>query len=186
MRYKLALAGIIAVLLVLGFFYVRSTPHYSLYQLKRAVNNHDADDALKFINIDSIIDNLGKNLFGKGGGEENQSPLKGMFADAMPKIKESIKSSFRTSIAAPDEASKEKQGKSTDDKSLRKSKSSIGGIEVGGLDAKKLKETSLWDVTIQRNGKIAVISLKNSPGFKARMVQTEGGYWQIAEIMLLQ
>lgn len=190
MRYNtLAIAVIVIVLLIAGFLYIQSTPHYSLYQLKRAVDNHDADKALKYVNIDSIAENLGKSLFGKGSseagkGEEKQSPLKGMLAEAMPQIKESVKSSFRNSIAARDEVSKEKQRKNTIDKPLRKSTSSIGGIEIGGLDAKKLKETSLWDIVVQRDGKTAEISLKNNPGMKARMVQTNVGFWQIVEIML--
>lgn len=190
MLYKtLAIAVIVIVLLITGFLYVQNTPHYSLYQLKRAVDNHDADEALKYVNIDSVVENLGKSLFGKGNreagkGEGKQSPLKGMLADAMPEIKESIKSSFRNSIADSDEVSKKKQRKNTIDKPARKSTSSIGGIEIGGLDAKKLKETSLWDIVVQRDGKTAEISLKNNPGMKARMVQTNGGFWQIVEIVL--
>lgn len=69
MRHRLlAFIGIIIVLPVVVFYYVKSTPHYSLYLLKGAVENHNPDEALKYINIDSIVDNLGRVFLAKIAG----------------------------------------------------------------------------------------------------------------------
>jgi hypothetical protein len=187
MRHKaVAVTGIIIVLLVIGFFYVRSTPHYSIYMLKRAVENHDPDEALKYINIDSIVDNLGRSFFGKGGGGISQEEGKGtslkmLVADALPGIKESIRSSFRSSIAS---SSDEKHREKIAVQQNKSPASSIGGVEIGGLDLRKLRESSVMDVVIQKDGETAIAYLKNNPGIKARMVKTDAGYWQVVEIIL--
>jgi hypothetical protein len=193
-RYRfVAATGIIIALLVVSFFYVKNSPHYSLYQLKRAVEDHDPDEALKYIDVDSIVDGLGASFFGKTGEgtgheEGRRSHLKRLAAEAMPGIKESVRSSFRAAIASRGEE-KQSEEKQKDKVVVRNNKSqapSIGGVEINGLDLRKLKETSLWDLLIQRDGKTAKVSLKNNPGIKAKMIQTDQGNWQITQIVLTQ
>jgi hypothetical protein len=189
MKHKvLAIAGIIIALLAVGFFYVRNTPYYSLYQLKRAVQNHDPDEALKYINIDSIVENLGKSFFGKKeavrGQREGSTPsLHGLFAESMPSIKENLTASFRASIANPGHSNKNTNAK-TATQPRHHTEPSVGNIELEGLDIKKLQETTLWDITVRADGKIAMISLNNNPGIRAKMIQTSAGHWQVVEIIL--
>jgi hypothetical protein len=58
-RKQLFFGVILSVVCVLGvYFYWKSTPSYSLWMLKKAINNSSFDDALPFINIDAIVDNL--------------------------------------------------------------------------------------------------------------------------------
>jgi hypothetical protein len=194
MQYKAAVAiGLVIALLTGCFLYIKGTPHYSLYQLKRAVENHDPDGALKYISIDSIVDSLSTSFFGKTGEgtgheEGRGSHLKRLAADAMPGIKESIRSSFRASIASrgEEQQGEEKQGDKVAAHGSKNSASFIGGIEINGLDLRKLKETSLWDLLIRRDGKTATVSLENNPGITAKMVQTDEGHWQVTEIVLTQ
>lgn len=189
-RNSLALTGIIIVFLIVGFFYVRSTPHYSLYQLKRAVENHDPDEALKYINIDSIVDNLSKEFFGKGEWGNSQEggkglSLKKMVADALPEIKDSARSSFRASIASRNDG-QHNDGKQREKAAVQPHKNPappIGGIEIGDLDLRKIKKSSLWDLVVEKDGKTAMVHIKNTPGIKARMVKTEAGHWQVVEIL---
>ena len=202
--------SITIVLLSSGFFYVRSVPHYSLYMLKRAIENHEPDEALKFINVDSIVDKLGRDFLGKDSGgnsqESGKNPsLKRMVTDALPGIKESIRSSFRAAIASHGDNKQKKDlgtvGSVVND-NLNKSiiqevpreKSSvhlhknplfsIGGIEIDNLDVKKIKEISLWDLDIRVDGKTAIVHVKDTPNIKAKMVKTGAGYWQFVEILL--
>lgn len=188
MRHKIFLATgiVIAILLIVGFFYGRTTPHYSLYLLKRAIENHDPDEALKYLNLDSIVNNLEKSFFGKERGEGNQQErqnpsMKDLIAEAMPGIKESIKDSFRASIAGH---SGEKQKEKTAVQVHKNNGPSIGKIEIDGFNVRKLKETTVWDILIQKDGKSAMVSLKNNPAIKAKMIQTDNGYWQVVEIIL--
>ena len=173
-RTILIVVTIIIALLASGFFYVRSVPHYSLYLLKRAIESHEPDEALKYINIDSIVDNLGRDFLGKDRGDNSQESgknpsLKRMVTDALPGIKESIRSSFRTAIASHGDNKQKKdlgtvgsnrvvddslnkstiQGVPREKSSVRLHKNplfSIGGIEIDNLDVRKLKEISLWDL----------------------------------------
>lgn len=211
-KIYIAVSGII-IILTMGFLYARSTPHYSLYMLKRAIELGNPDQAMKYINIDSIVDNLGGNLFGtsEGGvGSEirGKFSLKGMVIDALPGIKDSIRSSVRAAIASrgegKPESSPENAASSKDiNKSLNTNSAhdaprrkttvrlkgnqqfSIGGITIGNLDVRRIEKISLWDLTIQSDGKTAVVSVKDTPNIKARMAKTDGGYWQIVEVLLL-
>jgi len=211
-RTILIVVTIIIALLASGFFYVRSVPHYSLYMLKRAIENHEPDEALKYINIDSIVDNLGRGFLGKDSGgnsqESGKNPsLKGMVTDALPGIKESIRSSFRAAIASHgDNKQKKNLGtvgsnhvvndnlnksntqevprEKTSDRLHKNPLFSIGGIEIDNLDVRKIKEISLWDLDIRVDGKTAIVHVKGTPNIKAKMVKTDAGYWQFVEILL--
>jgi hypothetical protein len=211
-RTILIVVTIIIAFLASGFFYVRSVPHYSLYMLKRAIESHEPDEALKYINIDSIVDNLGRDFLGKDGGDNSQESgknpsLKRMVADTLPNIKESIRTSFRAAIASHGDNKHKKdldtvgsnrvvddslnkstiQGVPREKSSVRLHKNplfSIGGIEIDNLDVRKLKEISLWDLVIKVDGKTAIVHVKDNPNIKAKMVKTDAGYWQVVEISL--
>jgi len=214
MRQKIYIAAsVIIVILAIGFLYVRCTPHYSLYMLKRAIEAHNPDQAMKYINVDSIADNLGRNFLGiSDGGVGSETPgkpfLKGMVIDALPGIKDSIRSSVRSAIVSRGENKRESGSKNTasnkeineslnansaQDATRRKTgirlngnqQFSIGGITVGNLDVRRIEKISLWDLTIESDGKTAVVSVKDTPNIKAKMAKTDGGYWQIVEILLL-
>jgi hypothetical protein len=208
----LIVVTIIIALLASVFFYVRSVPHYSLYMLKRAIENHEPDEALKYINIDSIVDNLGRDFLGKDGGDNSQESgknpsLKRMVADTLPGIKESIRSSFRAAIASHADNKQKKdlgtvgsnhvvndnlnkgimQEAPREKSSVRLHKNplfSIGGIEIDNLDVRKIKEISLWDLDIRVDGKTAIVHVKDTPNIKAKMEKTDAGYWQVVEILL--
>jgi hypothetical protein len=101
----------------------------------------------------------------------------------MPLIKESLTTSFRASIAEPGRSNKNTKAK-TAMQPRHHTGPSLGKVELEGLDIKKLQATTLWDITVRTDGKIAMISLDNNPGIKAKMIQTSAGYWQVVEIIL--
>ena len=214
MKRKIYIAALaIIVFLAVGYFHVRSTPHYSLYMLKKAIEKHDPDEALKYIDIDSIVNNLGRNLFGnkeKGASQETsrKSSLKGMVADDLPGIKDSIRSSLREAIASGGKSKHKNNGKNTasgkeinesviggNTQGVHQNKIfaqlhknqllSIGGITIGNIDVRRFEKISLWDIIIQGDGKTAFVSVKDTPNIKAKMIKTDAGYWQITEVLLL-
>lgn len=103
-RWMLAAAGSATVILILAFFYIRGTPSYSLYMLQRAVENHDADEALKYIDVDSIVDRLAATLVGKDTSADKHSSkvsnLKTTVSDNLPRIKDSLRASLRQAIVS--------------------------------------------------------------------------------------
>jgi hypothetical protein len=214
MRRKIYIAAsAIIVILAIGFLYVRSTPNYSLNMLTRAIEARNPDQAMKYINIDSIVDNLGRNLLGiseasVGSETRGKSSLKGMVFDALPGIKKSIRSSVRAAIASHGEnkrgsgpkktASNKKINESLNTNSAQdvperkttirlngKQQFSIGGITIGNLDVRRIEKISLWDLTVENDGKSAGVSVKDTPNIKARMTKTDGGYWEIVEVLFL-
>ncbi len=45
-------------IVAIGFYYFVGTPQYSMWQLKQAAIHQDTDKAMRFINIDKLIDNV--------------------------------------------------------------------------------------------------------------------------------
>lgn len=214
MKWKIYISiSSIIVFLAMGFFYVRSTPHYSLYMLKHAIEKHDPDEALKYIHIDSIIDNLGRKFLGaneKISGHEmaGKPSVKSMIVDALPGIKDSIRSSVREAIISHGHHKQKNSSQNTvpnvegneiaptstahdaakGKTAVRLPKNqlfSIGGVTIGNIDMSRVEKISLWDLTINVEGKTAIVSIKDTPQIMARMAKTDTGHWQIVEILLL-
>lgn len=125
-----------------------------------------------------------------------------MVTDALPGIKESIRSSFRAAIASHGDNEQKKDLGTIGSDSLNKSTTqevprekssarlhknplfSTGEIEISNLNVRKIKEISLWDLDIRVDGKTAIVHVKDTPNIKAKMEKTDAGYWQVVEILL--
>jgi hypothetical protein len=174
MRYKVPIISVvILLLLVSGFLYVRTTPYYSIYQLAGAVNNHDPEKALKFIDVDSIVENLVKNL------SANEHALKPSTRKAiiagismnMASIKEGITQYIITSIRSGDSGNATKQ-------------ESAGGIGFGNFNINRIHKNIIWDLDVTTKGTTAFVRMKDKPERKVRMIRTPEGYWKIVEIII--
>jgi len=64
----------------LGLFYALSTPYYSLYMLKRAIIDRNADGVLKYLDTDSILDSMAKDFFFK---MDSDTPARNKFEESM-------------------------------------------------------------------------------------------------------
>jgi hypothetical protein len=190
---------VLAALLTAAVLYVRETPHYSLYMLKRAVDNRDADEALRYINIDSIVENLAKDLLGTKGAVDSRnrggkSPLKDMVTDSLPGIKDSLRLSLRKAITSPGKGQNgvvrggARSSDPEEDASLRlrSRQFSLGRIEIGDLDMERIRTVSVGDLVIDVDGATAVVQIKNNPQIKAKMMKTGPGNWQFTEILFSQ
>ncbi|MBA4418738.1 MAG: hypothetical protein C0392_12645 [Syntrophus sp. (in: bacteria)] len=174
MRFKVpVISGVILLLLVSGFFYLRTTPYYSIYQLAGAINSHDPEKALKYIDVDSIVEGLVKNL------SANENALKPASRKAiitgismnMASIKEGITQYIITSIQSGDAGNATKR-------------ESTGGIGLGNFNINRIHKNIIWDLDITTKGTTAFVTMKGKPGQKARMIRTPEGYWKIVEIII--
>ncbi len=157
------ISGIVIILAISSAYaYIRTTPRYSLYQLRSAMENHDPERALLFIDIDSIVDNLlrdvmqkqdvsPKNQWEKAGNDLG----KGLVLMMVPAMKESLKAQFKSAIASAD----------------------------GKNDLQKIKSGGLWDGEITVNGGSAILAINNNGVTKFRMIKSSNGYWKIIEII---
>ncbi|HRT27649.1 MAG TPA: DUF2939 domain-containing protein [Syntrophales bacterium] len=68
------------IVAVAAFLYVRTTPYYSLHMLKKAIVNRDAKGVLRYLDTDSILDNMAKDVFARMDSKE---PSRNKFEDHM-------------------------------------------------------------------------------------------------------
>ena len=102
MRLKIAiLSGVLLLMAACGFFYVKGTPYYSIYQLGRAVAHRDADAALKYVDVDSVTESLVQNLLLNAGAPSHvDKGMKAAISMNMPSIKEGVRTYLITAIRA--------------------------------------------------------------------------------------
>lgn len=165
-KVKYAAIGIgILFVLVSAFLYVKGTPQYSLYQFSKAVEAHDAETALKYFDVDSIVDNL-VNDFVKI--QEEKKPAnefeamgknftKGLMAMMVPAMKEALKVQFKEGIT-----------KQSEDKS----------------PLKKFNNFKWSDFEIKMEGNTAFLSRKDDKELTVKMVKTSAGHWKIVQLTM--
>jgi hypothetical protein len=162
------LQRIIAIMLVAVLWIVvgcaaTGTPRDSLSQLRTALLNHDADAALRYIDVDSITDHLAEdalNRYETSGDAltslgamvgRNMQPL------LLPLAKEAIRQRVRRAIS------------STDDN------------EYFGY----IRKAHVFFLTVSMEGDSkAFVEPKGKSDFAFRMAKTEQGYWKIVELIL--
>lgn len=164
---KLGIAIAIVALFVGSWTYLTGTPQYSLYQFKKAMANHDAETAFKYFDIDSVVDNLATELMNSKEMNQGASATdrlgqdfaKGFLALMLPTLKETMKGQLKRAITTPSD-----EGKDTP----------IGGLSKG----------SWSDFDVQVEGKMAIVSKKDDPNLKLKMVKSSAGHWRIVQMMI--
>lgn len=163
-KYTAICIGIVLVL-VSAFLYAKGTPQYSLYQFRKAVEAHDAETAMKYFDVDSIVDNLVSDFVKT---QEEKKPAnefeamgnnfaKGLMAMMIPTMKEALKVQFKSAITIPSE-----------DKSA----------------LKKFQNFKSSDFEIKTEGKTAILSRKDDKNVKVKMVKTSDGHWKIVQLIM--
>jgi len=145
-----------------AFLYVQKTPRYSLYQLKNALVAKDTGMIFKYIDVESITDNLANRFFAhiekkseKGREGASRSAGKDMFLRALPAMKNDLKRQMKDQLKLYIE-------------------------DEQWLNA--VKKTSIWIFDVKTDGNMAQIIVNKKPRFI--MVKTPEGYWKITDIMI--
>jgi hypothetical protein len=162
--------GIIVLVLAGGFLYARGTPRYSIYLLTRALNNYDADEALRYIDVDSIAEGLAKSIFVDGSGQRKVSrDVSAAVSMNMPSIKEGMRTYLASVIR-----SKEPFGDA-------KQREALG---LSDFDIHNIGAFTIWGLDIETRGKTARVKLKGKSGQSVQMARTDEGYWKIIGVNL--
>ncbi|GFO63660.1 DUF2939 domain-containing protein [Geomonas paludis] len=173
MKKLVILAVSLTAVLVAGFTFVKGTPQYSLYQFKQAVQNHDPDAAFKYLDVDSVVDNLASDLMNSQEmnkptsnpwEEAGQNMAKGLVTVMLPSIKEAMKGQIKTAITTAE--SEKKEG------------------DKGTNPIKGLSKGSWSDFDVKVEGKMAIVSNKQDDSLKFKMVKSSEGHWRITQIMI--
>ena len=162
-------ASILFVLIIalgIGYIFIKETPRYSLYWFKKAILEHDAESALKYLDTDSIVDNMLKDMPGEEDKAKAQSKdqskgsMKNIGKDIimqnLPAIKEQLREQLRSAI-----------------------------ISYNNRDAlDNLNKASVFGLQITMEGDIALVKIRGKDKVAFKMAKSSEGRWRIVSFNL--
>lgn len=148
----------LALVLALAACTLQGTPRNSLAMLHTALLNHNASEALRFIDVDSIVD----HLFARNAPppDDLARSLKlelgrGIAQFMLPSVKRALTRQIRNEIAS--------------------------GGEEGYFEY--IRRGSVWYMNITEEGTTALVEPKGKSRFKFRMERMPEGHWKIVQIL---
>ena len=207
-KLLMGLLGLVVLGIAFFFFYVVKTPHYSLYQIHKAVQTHDTALFQRHVDLDSVYGNGLDDLISSGMKREKTIGMDPFVAGIMKLVKPTVLQAMKD--ATLESVRREKNGaagngsgqevqvkndtpdKTKNDKASNKKNKWENQIPL----LKKLKERldvsnlKIKDASVTRKGdKVAELDvllhdIKLDKNFNAnmRMEQMNNGEWQIKEI----
>ena len=139
------------------------TPRHSLAELKSALLNHDADRALKYVDVDSIVNHMvedglrAKELTVKTDLDALGLALGRSIASAiLPQAALFVRQGVIAAIESDD--------------------------QLGYFF--QIRKASVWYFTIEEKGSTAVVTPRGDDKVQFKMERTDQGYWRITELIL--
>ena len=139
-----------------------NTPRRSLSELRTALLDHDAEQALRYIDTDSVVDCLVRDIF-RNYEKKADNPLGALGLMAarqaasalMPGIKDLVRKQLRDAITSSDEA---------------------GYFQ-------DIRRASVWYLNIDVEGDTALVRPRGKSDIRFRMARSDEGRWRIVEII---
>jgi hypothetical protein len=149
--------GLLAATLLVYGCSLSDSPRRSLSELKTALVNHDADKALKYIDVNSVVATFVNDLF--SGGEDTKNTfgltvVRGMANLARPAMSALVERQLRAAISSDN--------------------------QWGHFD--DIRRASVWYFTIAEEGDSALVEPRGKSSFYFVMKKTQPGWWRITEI----
>jgi hypothetical protein len=140
----------------------KDTPRHSLSELRAALLNRDADAAMRYIDVDSVVECMVSDIFLKHEGKAG-SPLeklgiaagKGAANIIMPAAKALVRMQVKAAISSHEDSGYFQQ----------------------------IRRASVWYLNITRDGDTAIVEPKGKSNTKFRMTRAPEGHWRIVEII---
>lgn len=159
---KAIIVTFIAIIVIASgsFYYYVGTPSYSLYKLKKAIQNHDSASFNKYVDVDRIVDDLMNTAVAQT--EKEMGDLKdNPFGELGMTIAKGLMSSMKEQMKTEINKSIEEISENKDDKYSK--------VEIEN---------------IVKEGKSAKVTLVNSEGdtIKMDMIEMPGRYWRIVSV----
>jgi len=138
------------------------SPRHSLGELRSALLAHDAERAVRYIDVESIVDCMARDMFERYE-KKAESPLalagvlvgRQAAALVMPVIKEAVRKELMEAIASSG--------------------------ETGYFH--DIRRASVWYLNIEVSGESAMVTPMGKSDVAFRMAKTKEGYWRIVEII---
>jgi hypothetical protein len=139
------------------------TPRHSLAELKSALLNHDADRALKYVDVDSIVNHMvedalrAKELSAKTDLDALGLALGRSIASAiLPQATLLIRQGVIAAIESDD--------------------------QLGYFS--QIRKGSVWYFSIDEKANTAIVTPRGDDKVRFKMERTDQGYWKITELIL--
>lgn len=153
-------ATLVAVFCIVAGCALPGTPRDSLSLLRTALLNHDADAALRYIDVDSITEHLVEDTLQRHGVFDDDlgvSVGRNIQPFLLPLVKEAVKKQVRRSISSTD--------------------------EKGYFNYIRKAHVFYLNVTMEGEDR-AFVEPKGKSDIAFRMNRTEQGYWKVVELIL--
>ncbi|MBU1092071.1 DUF2939 domain-containing protein [Patescibacteria group bacterium] len=162
-----------------GFYWFMGTPQYSMWQLKTAIAKHDSELAMKYFNVDKMVDNVWPKMTSALMTEAQQSDDtlgfmgillgSGIVDNMKPMIKEQLKTSLENTFSG------NQQGNQTTNTEV--------SVSIFDTDPKAWDKMKL----ISKGGRSYINIPKDVNGsdtdMKLVLTQaSDGRYWQFSDI----
>ena len=152
---------VVIIALGIGYILIKETPRYSLYWFKKAILERDAEKALKYLDTDSIVDNMAKDMSGEEDKEKAQSNDrskgsmnnigKDIIMQNLPAIKEQLREQLKSAIISYDDRT--------------------------ALD--NLNKASIFGLHITMEGDVAFVKIWGKDKVAFKMAKSSEGHWRI-------
>ena len=150
----------IAALIAVSFFYITSTPYYSLYMFKKAIVNRDAKSVLKYLDTDSILDNMAKDVFSR---MDKKEPPRNKFEEHMQNAGKDLVSQLLPQL-------KKQMGEAITNLLLSYNDEALFG---------KLKRATIFGLSVTVEGNTALVSQRGKDTVSFTMAKAPEGHWRI-------
>ena len=151
------------IVLGTGYIFLKETPRYSLYWFKKAILDHDAESALKYLDIDRIVDNMVQEM--SGGEDKDKEKIqpkdpskesmrnigKAVIMQNLPAIKTQLREQLKSAIV------------SYSDRTV--------------LD--NLNKASVFGLQIAMEGDMALVKIRGRDKVAFKMAKSSEGHWRI-------
>ncbi len=158
------------VLGIFGWFYIKSTPQYSLYQMYQAVKSHDYKTFTKYADIDTIVSNLVDKAIEQSKKEQAAKATGNEWEQLGANLAQGIIMGMKPSLISAAKSAIQK------------------GVEAGNIKSAYKPQNlvkTLMSLKVTQDGKVATVTVTgndNKPlSFKMRQVE---GYWQVFDMNL--
>jgi hypothetical protein len=153
---------LLVIFLVSGGCTLSNSPRRSLSELRTALLNHDADTALRYIDVDSVVEGVVRDIFLKYEAKADD-PLAMLGLQVGKEVAHAVMPGLRA-IAR------------------RQVRAAIMSDDEWGY-FKDIRKASVWYLTITVDGDRAIVVPKGKSTMSFRMARTDEGYWRIVEIV---
>ena len=162
MNNSLRLAAALLSLFLASACALQGTPRHSLGELRNALLAHNAEDALKYVDIESVVDHIIEDTFlSKESGIKTNSNALGLalgrsIASALlPQARTLIRKAVYAAIESDD--------------------------QLGYFS--QIRKASVWYFSIEEKGDTAVVTPRGDDKVRFKMERTVEGYWKIKQLI---